>query len=309
MSATLYPAETNGDEVTSFIPLTTAWPSSSGCASYFRLNGPSLMAFDPGYGLEINTDVRCCPPAVTTWWNQGLLGGGYEDHTAVSIGPMTCPEDWSTVVSSVRDHSSTLAMCCPPEYYLTDGTPGSVVGRCLSDVSSGMTITYASTPSDDSTAWTIVTTTLSRSSTVGAIGVVGWNMKIATTTSPTATSTTTSSTTTSTATSASSATPVATDESTVAAATTTTDSASGLSTGAKVGIGVGVGVGALGVVALLVALYLYTRRNKQPMSSQPDAKAQPMPQTNEQPVWPSELYAPARPNQWPARAPPAELVG
>lgn len=110
----LYPAETSNGQVTSFIPLTSAWPSSSGCASSFRLNGPSLMAFDPGYGLDIDPDVRCAPPAVTTWWKQGLLGGGQDDHTAVSLGPMTCPQDWSTVVSSTKDQSSTLAMCCPP---------------------------------------------------------------------------------------------------------------------------------------------------------------------------------------------------
>lgn len=113
MSTTLYPPETDGGTVTSFIPLTTAWASSSGCESYFRLNGPSLMAYDPGYGLEIDKDVRCAPPAVTTWWEQGLLGGGGEYHTAVSIGPMTCPEAFSTVVTSAKDGTSTLAMCCP----------------------------------------------------------------------------------------------------------------------------------------------------------------------------------------------------
>lgn len=114
MSVTLYPAETSDGTVTSFIPLTTVWPSSSGCASYFRLNGPSLVAWDPGYGLEIDTNVRCAPPAVTTWWEQGALGGGGSEHTAVSIGPLTCPQDFSTVASSVKDNSSTLAMCCPP---------------------------------------------------------------------------------------------------------------------------------------------------------------------------------------------------
>lgn len=113
MSSTLYPAETTDGTVTSFIPLTTAWPSSSGCASIFRLNGPSLVAYDPGYGLDIDTDVMCAPPAVTTWWEQGHLFGGGSRHTAVSIGPLTCPEDFTTATSSIRDGSSTLAMCCP----------------------------------------------------------------------------------------------------------------------------------------------------------------------------------------------------
>lgn len=109
-----YPAETNGGDVTSWIPLTTTWPSSSGCDSSFRLNGPSLVAFDPGYGLEIDTAVKCQPPAVTTWWEQGLLGkGAFSGHTAVSILPLTCPESFSTVATSIKDQSSTLAMCCP----------------------------------------------------------------------------------------------------------------------------------------------------------------------------------------------------
>ncbi|KAL2829859.1 hypothetical protein BJY01DRAFT_254855 [Aspergillus pseudoustus] len=177
MSAALYPAETNGDSATSFIPLTTAWPSSSGCASYFRLNGLNLVAYDPDYGIEIDTDVRCAPPAVTTVWNQEFLGGGYSDHTVVSLGPMTCPEHWSTVVTSVKDYSSTLAMCCPSGYYLTGGLHGSVAGGCLSDVSSGMTLTYASRAPFDSTAWKTATTTLSGRSTVRAVFMLGWNVK------------------------------------------------------------------------------------------------------------------------------------
>lgn len=104
----------NDGDVTSWIPLTTVWPSSSGCGSSFRLDGPSLVAFDPGYGLEIDSAVKCQPPAVTTWWEQGRLGKGvYSGHTAVSILPLTCPESFSTVVTSIKDQSSTLAMCCP----------------------------------------------------------------------------------------------------------------------------------------------------------------------------------------------------
>ena len=110
----IYPAETNNGVVTSWIPLSTAWPSSSGCADSFRLDGPSLMAFDPGYGLNVNPSVTCEPPEVTTWWEQGLLGGGDSSgHTAVSIGPLVCPESFVTVATSIKNYSSTLAMCCP----------------------------------------------------------------------------------------------------------------------------------------------------------------------------------------------------
>lgn len=111
---TLYPAETNDGVVTSWVPLTTEFTASSSCSTEYRLNGPSLVAYDPGYGLDIDPDVICAPPAVTTWWEQGRLGRGNEDgHTAASLGPMTCPDGWATVVTSRKDQSSTLAMCCP----------------------------------------------------------------------------------------------------------------------------------------------------------------------------------------------------
>lgn len=110
---TVYPAVTSNGAVTSFVPLTTTFTPSTGCSEYFRLNGPSLVAFDPGYGLDIDTNVRCLPSAVTTWWEQGRLGGDDEGHTAISLGPLVCPDEWRTVASSIDDKSSTLAMCCP----------------------------------------------------------------------------------------------------------------------------------------------------------------------------------------------------
>lgn len=99
----IYPAETNNGVVTSWIPLSTAWPSSSGCADSFRLDGLSLMAFDPGYSLNVNPSVTCEPPEVTTWWEQGLLGGGDSSgHTAVSIGPLVCPESFLSRIIQAR---------------------------------------------------------------------------------------------------------------------------------------------------------------------------------------------------------------
>lgn len=111
----LYPAETNDGVVTSWIPLTTVYTPPTGCSTQFRLNGPSLVAFDPGYGLDIDSKVICAPPAVTTWWEQGRLGqGAASGHTAASIGPLTCPSSWTTVATSVKDKISTNIMCCPP---------------------------------------------------------------------------------------------------------------------------------------------------------------------------------------------------
>jgi hypothetical protein len=62
------PQETNVGELTAWIPLTTAFSWSSACTGQFRLDGPSLMAFDPGDGLEVDTNVICQAPAVTSKW-------------------------------------------------------------------------------------------------------------------------------------------------------------------------------------------------------------------------------------------------
>ncbi|KAK4107190.1 hypothetical protein N656DRAFT_849623 [Canariomyces notabilis] len=109
-----YPPETNDGVVTSWVPLTSTFTPSVGCESKYRLNGPSLVAYDPGYGLDIDRNVKCGPPAVTTWWEQGRLGGGDgEGNTAASLGPVTCPNAWTTVASPITG-SSTQIMCCPP---------------------------------------------------------------------------------------------------------------------------------------------------------------------------------------------------
>ncbi|KAL1982509.1 hypothetical protein VTN96DRAFT_1234 [Rasamsonia emersonii] len=262
----VYPAETTSGVVTSWIPLTTVWTASAGCSDSFRLDGPSLVAFDPGYGLDIDHRVICQPPAVTTWWEQGLLGGGDQSgHTAVNILPLTCPEGFSTVVTSTRDHSSTLAMCCPSGYYLANGQTGQVEGDCLSTVLPGMTLTYASAPATESTAWTIVTTTLTSSSTVGAIAVVGWNVASPTTTTSSATSLASTG-------SATSSTVFTTSSAIHSAAVQTSSSSSvrpsdNLSTGDKAGIGVGVSLGIIELIALLWTVLLLRRKRAEPTTT------------------------------------------
>lgn len=114
LMATLYPADTIDGSVTSYVPLTTVYTPPSSCSTIFRQDGPSYVAYDPGYGLEISSNTICQPPAVTTWWEQKALGDPASDHTAVSIGPLTCPSSWVTVATSVKDSASTAAMCCPP---------------------------------------------------------------------------------------------------------------------------------------------------------------------------------------------------
>lgn len=112
--ATLYSADTVNGVVTSYIPLTTVFTPPEFCSTIFRQDGPSYVAYDPGYGLDIDSRIICQPPAVTTWWEQGNLGDVASDHTAVSIGPLTCPHSWITVATSIKGDVSTAVMCCPP---------------------------------------------------------------------------------------------------------------------------------------------------------------------------------------------------
>ncbi|KAI1851344.1 hypothetical protein JX266_003419 [Neoarthrinium moseri] len=295
--ATLYPAETNAGVVTSWVPLATVYTPSVGCSSQYRLNGPSLVAFDPGYGLDIDSRIICQPPAVTTWWEQGRLGSGNDaGHTAVSLGPMTCPDKWITVASSVQDESSTIAMCCPSGYSVANGRSNSIGGDCRSTALSGMVLTYASTSGIATTSWSTATTTLTRNVGVGAIAVVGWNIKqttstttssdvletasiLVTDTQGSAPRISSGSIATSTEQQATGA--IQTSASTDSQAAPILGSSGGLSAGSSIGIGVGVAVGFIGIVALLIALYMVRNRRRRLQQS---AAADPPPEVHTDPM-------------------------
>lgn len=110
--ANIYPPETTSGVVTSYIPLTDVFVPPESCKSVFR-EGASWIAYDLLYGLEINSNVVCQPSAVTTWWTQATSGSPLSGQTIVSIGPLSCPSSWNTVATSLKDVSSTAAMCCP----------------------------------------------------------------------------------------------------------------------------------------------------------------------------------------------------
>ncbi|KAK2036794.1 hypothetical protein LZ31DRAFT_482792, partial [Colletotrichum somersetense] len=239
----------------------------------------SLVAYDPGFGLDIDSRVRCAPAAVTTWWEQGRLGiNGGEGHTAVSIGPLVCPDRWNTVATSVKDEMSTLAMCCPPDYTLANKISGSVAGDCRSNILTGAVITFASTSVTNTRDWTMATTTVARPTFVGAIAIVGWTFSnSASETTPTSTLNIeeTSAITTQleqpntasvfphkTTTSESFTTAI-----TPALTTTTPPPLAGLPLLTTIGIGVGTGVGVIVLTAL--AFFIWRRKRKQRRRSEP----------------------------------------
>jgi hypothetical protein len=135
-------------------------------------------------------------------------------------------------------------------YYLGGGDVGQAVGNCLSDVLPGMTLTYASTSGTASLSWVTATTTLTAKSTVGAIGVLGWNVDEVVESFP------------------SSPRPAITSLIPAASSTSSpiTDPSviySGrLSAGAKTAIGFGIALGVIGFLTLLVSMLFVGRRNK-----------------------------------------------
>ncbi|KAJ5609912.1 lpxtg-domain-containing protein [Penicillium herquei] len=251
---TTWAPTTHGTQVTSWLPVTSYTPSAA-CYGYFRYQaGQGLMAFDPAYGYSVNASVTCEPAAITTW---SLSLSPANSKTYVSLGPLTCPDAWSTVAQSEENASSTAKMCCPSK------VAGELVGFCVSDATSGQTFTYASTQSG---TYKTLTTTLNSSSSVGAYAVSGWEIlqatEFITSTAPASVSATTTSTG-STATSTFSTSSTTSQSSgTGSSISQMSHSGGGLSNGAKIGIGVGVSLGVVGLIAVLVGCYLMGRRSR-----------------------------------------------
>lgn len=113
--------ETTSGTVTSWLPLTTNFPLPVQCSSliWARLGFTAsihddAVVFDPGYGITVDTAVSCVPEAVTRWWeteDPSLVVAGLT--TRFSIGPLLCPEAYTTAGTSLIDKSRTQVICCP----------------------------------------------------------------------------------------------------------------------------------------------------------------------------------------------------
>ncbi|KAK6541153.1 hypothetical protein TWF694_008524 [Orbilia ellipsospora] len=264
----MYPPETHGGVTTSWVPIGTAFPSSRGCESLFwSVVANTLAAWDPGYGISVDSNTRCVPPAATTWWDQDRLGAN--SLTVISIGPITCPSAYSTVTTSVENESSTFVACCPPNYTFVEIEDRGITGECSSELPANQEVSYAIR--NEANNWVITSTSYSTATPIWGIPIHGYNI-VQQITSPTSTTATSPNS------STGSASPPATG-------TNTPQPSSGLSTGAKAGIGVGVAVGAL-LLGVLMFIFIIQRRRKRTISDEdlqpPPAlpSADPKPPTN-----------------------------
>lgn len=115
---TTHPAELNSGIWTSWLPLTTAYTSQAACNSqaWVRFHGIQVpdnwpYIYDPGFEQTVDNSLICLPSAATKWWK----GSTTVDNviTSWSIGPIVCPEAYTTVSTIVLSESSTSVICCP----------------------------------------------------------------------------------------------------------------------------------------------------------------------------------------------------
>ncbi|KAI0179229.1 hypothetical protein GGR52DRAFT_297444 [Hypoxylon sp. FL1284] len=248
--------ETNDDVVTSWVPITTAYPTQPGCANLLWKYVPNTIAgWDPGYGISVDTRASCLPNAVTTWWLQDHNGPIKE--TVLSIGPVTCPQDYYTATVSKKDALSTFVACCPFNYSFVRLMQAGGTGQCTSEVKAGDIVTYATNEG----GWKTTSSSVETKTTAAAIPVNGWIFAAAATDSATATGTNSPN---------SCDTAVWNALANVVATESPTCDSSTISAGAAAGIGVGVSIGLTGLMALGFALLMmYRSRKAAPKRSPP----------------------------------------
>ncbi|KAI1408462.1 hypothetical protein F5Y13DRAFT_172512 [Hypoxylon sp. FL1857] len=245
--------ETNRGVVTSWIPITTAYPHQPGCDTYLWKYVPSVIAaWDPGYGISVKTGATCLPKPVTTWWLQDRFGPIQD--TVLSIGPVTCPQDYYTATASAKDASSTLVACCPLHYdFVSFMGPGNT-GQCTSEVKKGDVVTYA----QRSSGWKITSSSATADTTVAAIPVNGWTFATPTDSTAAAASSCDASV------SEALANHLATGNASCDAV-----GSGGISSGAAAGIGVGVSLGVTGLAALGAGLFMMFRTRRAAQKKHP----------------------------------------
>ncbi|KAI5458615.1 hypothetical protein BGZ63DRAFT_407013 [Mariannaea sp. PMI_226] len=237
------PPETHGGVLTSWLPMSTAWPSCHGCPSSLWEAVPnSIVAWDPGYGLYVKSDLHCLPPEVTSWWEPYALGNIGDDFMLAqfSLGPVVCPEVYTTLASKatvVNSESRIYIACCPSSY--TYRNTASIDAprdayQCASDLTAGQVIKYMTLGTLGLT-YNLHTSTLAEASVLWAVQVQGWLFPRASTEeiSPIHTS----------------------------FKPTSSTAAKTISTAEKAAIGVGAGLAVLGLAAVS-GMFLFRRRKR-----------------------------------------------
>lgn len=119
-TTTAFMTEVASGTTTSYLPLTSAWPSIADCSSQIWTWDNTMMVFDPTFRqYQTNTNLYCQPPEVTSSWTQVAQT---PQLTTTSLGGFDCGGMYSTVASTVINDARTYVVCCPKLVFFSSNT-------------------------------------------------------------------------------------------------------------------------------------------------------------------------------------------
>jgi hypothetical protein len=130
---------------TAWLAMTTSLSADPRCSNHVynhNAEQPSLIAFDPHLGGA--ADITCLPPAATEWLFQKAQSPRTTEETVKILGPMSCPDAYTTASMSLRNEQSTLVYCCPSEYRFVTVANHGAWHRCTSQQVSPLIVHYSS---------------------------------------------------------------------------------------------------------------------------------------------------------------------
>lgn len=181
-------AETRTGTITSWLSLITSPPIDPRCSDHlYDPDGEhhTMIAFDPR--LEVVANMTCLPREAAEWYTQKNLPFGATTGTVTSLGPMSCPNGYTTASTRKKDLTSTMVFCCPSSYnFASSADHGNLYG-CTSIQTRQVTVHQSGT--------TLPIRTLAagvppRAPEVAGVAVNGWIFKpspLLSSTTPTAT--------------------------------------------------------------------------------------------------------------------------
>ncbi|KAF7852540.1 hypothetical protein EAF04_010941 [Stromatinia cepivora] len=272
--------QTSSGTITTWLPLSTAWPSTAACSSLVYVgsgkDAGKVFGWDPLYQAVLDTgSPRCFADEMASWWLE-------PSSVTISLGPtFNCPAAYSTVATSVHSAGVTQVFCCPTDYKLSALLPSHTFGdyptQCMSTLTSGDILKYQ-TPTGG--IYQPTSLTVSETLLVHGEHINGWNIDDAVFASMTGSSQTPSITSPSTATSSTSGVYATTaggwggalttktlESATASSSSSNSPSAapptSTKSTSTSPALAAGVGVAAaIIILCLAAALFLFIRRRK-----------------------------------------------
>ncbi|KAF7902398.1 hypothetical protein EAF00_002301 [Botryotinia globosa] len=179
MGSTQFPdqiLQTSSATITTWLPLSTAWPSTAACSSLVYVgsgkDAGKVFGWDPLYQAVLDTgSPRCFADEMASWWLE-------PSSVTISLGPtFNCPAAYSTVATSVHSAGVTQVFCCPTDYNLSVLIPSHSYGdyptQCMSTLTAGEILTYQT-----ANGGIFQPTSLTVSSTLSVHGehINGWNI-------------------------------------------------------------------------------------------------------------------------------------